>query len=337
MHLVFRPPFADLAVELGALWLGGTDWGIVISTGWGGDPHGARQAGAAIAAPSAPARVSLEPLAIAGAEFQRVEATTVWNGLKNLSLTARALDPAAEGKLLVANFVDVRIDLTGSGGSGADILVVGAKRGLVRTGDGDGNDRVTLVSHSNEGSWANLFVIETFGGDDRIDITTVARSGFDEAVLGARAQANGPLWNAAYDGRFSQYLMDAGDGDDIVTVRGFGDAVILGGRGNDFLRGGSGKDWIDGGAGTDVMFGGGGADTVVFRFGEIEIDVIGDFTRGEDIILFLGFGPDSSVMLINEDTGLYALSGGPDESLAFFLLPGFGGGALIAGTDYLFG
>jgi Ca2+-binding RTX toxin-like protein len=336
MHVVFRPPFADLAIDLGALWLGGTDWGIVISTGWGGDPHGARQAGPPIAAGSNPARIGIEPLTVAGSEFQRIEAAGTWNSLKNLSVTARGLDAGAEGRLLVSNFVDVRIDLAGGGGGGFDILVIGAKRGLVRTDAGDGADRVTLISHSNEGTWANLFVIETFGGNDRIDVTTVARSQLDDVVLGARAQANGPLWNAAYDGRFSQYVIDAGAGDDIVTVRGAGSAVILGGAGGDFLRGGDGTDWIDGGQGTDVIFGGRGADIFVLRIGEIDVDVIGDFTLGEDVILFLGFSSDSMVMTIDAEAGLHAIMAGPGADLAFFLTPGFGG-TLVAGSDYLFG
>jgi Ca2+-binding RTX toxin-like protein len=335
MNLAFRPPFADLAAELGTLWLGGTDLGLVVSTGWAGDPLGARQAGAPVI-PPASGRIELDPLMIAGSEFQRVEATTTWNGLKNVSLTARALDPGADGRLLVANFVDVRVDLSGSGGSGFDILVVGAKRGLVRTGEGDGDDRVTLVSHSNEGTWANLFVIETFGGDDRIDATTVGRSQIDDAVLGARAQSNGTLWNAGYDGRFSQYVIDAGDGDDIVTVRGEGSAVMLGGSGNDLLRGGGGNDWIDGGHGTDVVTGGGGRDSFVLRLGEIDVDVIGDFALGEDVILFLGFSPDSVVMTIDAEAGLHAIMAEPGADLAFFLLPGFGG-TLVAGSDYLFG
>jgi Ca2+-binding RTX toxin-like protein len=333
MHMVFRPPFADLALELGSLWLGGTDWGLVISTGWGGEPPGARQAGAPISAAANPGRVALDPITVAGSEFQRVEATTAWNGLKNVSLSAAALEPAAGGKLLVANFVDVRIDLAGAAG-GFDILVIGAKRGLVRTGDDD--DRVTLVSHSNEGRWANLFVIETFGGNDRIDVTTAARSLLDDAVLGARAPANGPLWNAAYDGRFSQYHIDAGEGDDIVTVRGLGRATILGGGGEDVLRGGGGDDWIDGGAGMDVVFGGGGRDTFVLRFGEIDLDVIADFRQGEDIILFIGFATTGVVTAIDADAGLYGIAGGAETAHAFFLLPGLGGAALTAGTDYLF-
>jgi len=336
MHVVFRPPFADLAIDLGALWLGGTDWGIVVSTGWGGDPHGARQAGQPIAAASNPARIGLEPLTVAGSEFQRIEAAGTWNSLKNVSVTASGLDAGAEGRLLVSNFVDVRIDLTGGEGGGFDIVVIGAKRGLVRTDAGDGADRVSLVSHSNEGAWANLFVIETFGGNDRIDVTTVARSQLDDAVLGARAQANGPLWNAAYDGRFSQYLIDAGEGDDIVTVRGAGSAVILGGAGDDLLRAGDGSDWIDGGPGTDVAFGGLGADTFVLRFGEIDVDVIGDFTQGEDLILFLGFSSDSMVVTIDAEAGLHAIMAEPGAELAFFLLPGFAG-MLASGSDYLFG
>jgi Ca2+-binding RTX toxin-like protein len=335
MQRVFRPPFADLALELSMPWLAGTDWGIVISTGWAGDPPGARQAGAPIAAPAS-GRVTLEPIAVAGLEFQRIEQNGVWNGLKNITVTARALDEAGEGRLLVANFVDVRIDLSGAGRDGFDILVIGAKRGLIRTDAGDGDDRVTLVSHSNEGRWANLTVIETFGGNDRIDITTVGRSLLDEAVLGARASANGPLWNAQYDGRFSQYLVDAGAGDDIVTVRGSGTAVLFGGEGDDLLRGGDGHDWLDGGAGTDILFGGAGRDTFVLRFGEIHLDAIGDFTVGADVLHLVGFAAGATLALVDATAGLFAITGGGESDAVLFLMPGLGDATLAAGIDYLF-
>jgi len=335
MQSTFRPPFADLAIALSTPWLGGTDWGIVISTGWTGTPLGAFQAGAPIA-PPASGRVTLEPLTLAGLEYQRIEQNGAWNGLKNVTVTARALDEGADGRLLVANFVDARIDLTGAGGDGFDLLVIGAKRGLIRTDAGDGADRVTLVSHSNEGRWANLTVIETFGGDDRIDITTVGRSRLDDAALGARATANGPLWNAAYDGRFSQYLVDAGAGDDIVTVRGAGTALLIGGDGNDLLRGGDGRDWLDGGMGSDILFGGAGRDTFALRFGEIDLDAISDFTVGADVLHLIGFDAGATLALLDAEAGLFAVAGGGGSEAVLFLMPGLGDTGLVTGIDYLF-
>lgn len=332
-------PLTGLLLDPLTVWLAGTEGGIVISVGWGGTPEGAQQAGPAIPLSALGPLVATDEIRIAGGEFQQIENTTFWNALKNVSVTASALDPEADGRLAVLNFVDARIDLTGAGGDGAEILVVGAKRGLIRTDDIDAADRVTLVSHSNEGSWSNLTLIETHGGDDRIDITTVSAARFHDLSLGANIGADEPLWNPDYDGRFSLYVVDAGQGDDTVTVRGAGKAVVLGGGGNDLIRGGGGNDWIDGGDGTDVLFGGAGADTFVFNRGEIAGDVIGDFAQGPggggDQLLFVGFGAEASVIEIDAGAGIYAISDGPGSALEFLVVLGLGGAALGEG-QYLF-
>lgn len=332
-------PFARLALDPMAVWLGGTDDGIVISTGWAGDPLGSQQAGAAIPLAAIRASVATDPAAIAGGTFQRIETTKAWNTFKNISVTEAGLEAGAGGRLFIGNFVDVRIDLSTASG-GFELLVVGAKRGLIRTAEGDWADAITLVSHSNEGFWSNLVVIETFGGNDRIDVTTAALSQLDDLMLASSGGTNGPLWNAAYDGRFSRYLIDAGDGDDIITIRGLGQAVVFGGAGDDVIRGGGGHDWLDGGAGTDLLVGGGGNDTFVLRFGEIDDDVIADFSRegagGRDMILFLGFGANAQLMLLDAMAGLFAITDGPGTDLALFLVRGLDGVPLGAG-DYAFG
>ena len=56
-------------------------------------------------------------------------------------------------------------------------------------------------------------------------------------------------------------ILDAGDGNDTITI-GTGDATLRGGAGNDTLTAtGSGDNVIDGGAGADTMSGGAGNDT----------------------------------------------------------------------------
>lgn len=329
-------PFSMFLLDPVSVWLADTQGGLVITTGWAGDPLGSSQAGAAIAVEALGPRLATDPLAIAGGAYQRVEQTGVWNALKNISVTASALDEEAGGKLLVANFVDTRIDLTGAGETGFDIVVLGAKRGLIRTDDGEGADRITLVSHSNEGTWSNLMLIQTFGGDDRVDVTTVGLSQLDDLVLADTAGANGPLWNGAYDGRFSRYVIETGSGDDVVTIRGLGEAAIMGGDGNDILRGGGGDDWIDGGAGADVVFGGGGSDVFVLAAGEIEDDVIGDFSRDDgDSLLLTGFAEDATLFAIDAASGLYGIMNGDGSAFSLLLVSGLGG-ALLEEGDYLF-
>ncbi|MCU0984046.1 MAG: hypothetical protein MUC89_03780 [Acetobacteraceae bacterium] len=338
MRATLVHPLSHLLLDPLTIWLAGTDDGIVISTGWGGNPLGTQQGGPAIPLAAIADSVTTGPTAIAGGAFQTVENTKAWNSFKNISLTTGGLDEAAEGRLFVGNFVDVRIDLS-AGSEEFEILVVGAKRGLIRTGEGDWADKVTVVSHSNEGVWSNLMTIETFGGDDRIDITTAALSQLDDVMLAEAGGSNGPLWNALYDGRFSRYVIEAGDGDDVVTVRGLGQAVVHGGGGDDVIRAGGGNDWLDGGAGTDVLVGGAGNDTFVLRFGEIDDDVIADFSQGgpggQDTLLFLGFGEEAMLMVIDATAGLYGITSGPEGDFALFLVQGLEGVALAEG-DYLF-
>ncbi|MCU0986892.1 MAG: hypothetical protein MUC89_18480 [Acetobacteraceae bacterium] len=332
-------PLSRLPHDPLTLWLAGSDDGIVISTGWGGDPPGTLQGGPAIPLSAITGSVTTDPASIAGGTFQRIENTKAWNTFKNISVTEAGLDEASSGNLFIGNFVDVRIDLSDAGEGGFELLVIGAKRGLIRTAEGGGADMITLVSHSNEGTWSNLMVIETFGGDDRIDISTAGLSQLDDLMLAEAGGANGPLWNGAYDGRFSRYVIETGDGDDIVTIRGLGEGIVHGGAGDDVIRAGGGDDWLDGGAGTDVLVGGAGDDGFVLRLGEILDDVISDFSRegpgGRDTILFLGFGDDAMLLLIDAASGLYGIMDGPGSELALLLVQGLGDVPLAEG-DYLF-
>jgi Ca2+-binding RTX toxin-like protein len=60
----------------------------------------------------------------------------------------------------------------------------------------------------------------------------------------------------------SQIRVDAGDGNDHVSVSGTTNATILGGSGADDLRGGDGKDSLDGSTGNDTLNGGANDDTL---------------------------------------------------------------------------
>lgn len=75
----------------------------------------------------------------------------------------------------------------------------------------------------------------------------------------------------------------------VDTIRGsVGDNLLDGGAGNDMLDGRAGNDTLIGGVGADTLTGGAGFDR--FCFGSTDesflgrVDVIADFTRGQDII-----------------------------------------------------
>jgi Ca2+-binding RTX toxin-like protein len=169
-----------------------------------------------------------------------------------------AWSPGLGAILTVANFVDTRLDLDNAGSAGLDVTLVGAKRGEVFIANGD--DSISIVFHSNEGTWNNTLRFGSGAGDDVITATTVARSTLDEALLADNATpSNGPLWNRSYDGRFSVLDVDLGEGHDTVTATdvrlvangGAGNDVIVGGRRNDLLMGGDGDDVLTGGLGAD--------------------------------------------------------------------------------------
>lgn len=77
-----------------------------------------------------------------------------------------------------------------------------------------------------------------------------------------------------------------------AAVDGLGNPVwndLYGAEGNDQLLGGAGDDNIMGGLGDDIMAGGAGADWYFLAAGD-GLDIIADFTPGEDDLVFLDDG-----------------------------------------------
>ena len=109
---------------------------------------------------------------------------------------------------------------------------------------------------------------------------------------------------------FQSVTVNAGLGDDTVTLFGRGDFtvsagggadVITGGAGNDTLLGGLGDDLISGGTGNDVINGGGGNDEVIGGIGDDDLQGAG----GDDELLG-GRGDD----LLTGESGADLLNGG---------------------------
>lgn len=122
-----------------------------------------------------------------------VELTSAWDSVKNILATSDAA-----GDINVANFVHADIHLGGDGDS--DIGIVGAKRGVITTGDGD--DTITVDAFSNGAGWSNRFDIRTGDGDDQLV--------FDGASNG-----------------LSELYFDGGAGTDTVHLTGPGQSFDL--------------------------------------------------------------------------------------------------------------
>lgn len=213
-----------------------------------------------------------------GAAHMAATVQGVWGTLK-AAVSAPTDWTGVADALVYANFVDLRLDFRAA--PDLDLLLVGAKRGEVRTGAGD--DDVTWIAH-NDWTSTGRMVLDTGAGSDNVHVTTVARSSIDEAFI---AGWNGGLWQPGYDGKLSILDVKLGDGDDMVTVDGFTRLIADGGAGSDLIRGGAGDDRITGGLGDDILAGGAGADTFVFNRGTGS-DVIQDFTPGTDTLLLRG-------------------------------------------------
>ncbi|HAB12320.1 MAG TPA: hemolysin expression modulating protein [Planctomycetaceae bacterium] len=123
--------------------------------------------------------------------------------------------------------------------------------------------------------------IITYNGDDRIIAgggdDVISSGGGDDFVSG------GDDNDRIYGGSGDDFLQ--GDRGNDVLMGGSGNDVLKGEQGNDFLHGGDGDDELHTRTGNDYLVGGTGDDTFVVRpSGQPEINVILDFTPGEDVI-----------------------------------------------------
>jgi uncharacterized protein (TIGR03118 family) len=306
---------------------------LIITNEEGGTPPGSEQAGDPLPV-AALGLVATTPITANGRDWARAEYEGAWGGLKNLAL--EGLDPRWGDALLVANFADVRLDLADAGMSDLTVSVVGARRGSVETAAG--NDTIDWFFHSPGRSFVETARIDSGAGNDVVRASTVARTTLDQTLLADNAlPANGPQWNASYDGRFATLEVELGAGDDRVDAT---DVRLLarGGDGNDLLNGGSrdddlsgdagddrvngraGDNAIDGGDGNDVLLGQAGNDVI---FGGTGNDFI-DGGEGDDV---LAGGAGSDVLIggagndrIAGGAGLDTLFGGTGSDI-FVLTP----------------
>ncbi|MEB3279380.1 MAG: S8 family serine peptidase [Lyngbya sp.] len=145
-------------------------------------------------------------------------------------------------------------------------------------------------------------------------ITRVSRDGNENSVVGT-------LENDILTGSSTNDVLLGYEGDDQLLGEA-GNDVLYGGQGNDILLGRQGNDLLSGNLGDDVLIGGEGNDR--FDLGlQAGVDVIKDFTPGEDIIglsdgltyadLTISFQNGSTIIAAENQTlakldGLHSLS-----------------------------
>jgi Ca2+-binding RTX toxin-like protein len=161
------------------------------------------------------------------------------------------------------------------------------KTEALETNFGGGNDTAVIV-----GNVLAEIELDLDGGE-----------GVDTLDFG---QSSGPI---AVDLASGAIEIDNGPGQDATAVNF---ENVTGTAGNDFIFGNDQNNVIRGGAGNDVMIGGAGADSFVFFEGDAGIDLILDFERGVDSLIFATSDPS-----VTADSLLAGLSqSGDDVELA---------------------
>ena len=232
-------------------------------------------------------------MAYADAATATVELTDGWNSVKNIEAMS---DGASE--VTLRNFVATDVTL-GDGGD-STVIIDGAKRGNITTGNG--NDVVDIDAQSNDVGWDNTFRVDTGEGNDAITLTG--------------------------DEGFTNIVIAAGAGDDSVTVDGaYDNAVLNGGAGNDTLASGTGTDTLIGGEGVDTAgYGTSGAGVSVNLASGTGIggDAEGDTLSGIENLTGSAYADT-----LTGDGGANALDGGAGNDV---LTGGAGNDTLHGGT-----
>lgn len=165
----------------------------------------------------------------------------------------------------------------------------------------EGNDVLALEDKtspitSDGARVKNMAVIYAGGGNDLINFSSPNYSHGDISIYGG--DGNDKIWSST--------------GNDHLFGQA-GNDEIYGGSGDDVIDSGDGNDFISGGSGSNTLTGGNGNDTFCFDSFEFDdrpsfyqnnhgIDVIIDFTKGEDRIQITDPNFDHIAYLENSDT-----------------------------------
>lgn len=212
-----------------------------------------------------------------GSSHANVSLDSAWNSVKNVQVSSKS---AAD--ITLDNFVHTDVRLKGNDGS--TVNITGAKRGNIRTGNGD--DEINIEAETNGSAWSNKFNINSGAGNDTINL-----NGDTHTVFHVQAGFGDDVVRMIGDD-YASSKVALGWGDDTFVGGagydrvngGHGDDDIFAGAGDDFINGGYGNDILDGGAGADRVLGGSGNDTITFDAD----DVLIHGGRGDDTLIVNG-------------------------------------------------
>jgi len=202
------------------------------------------------------------------------------------------------------------------GDGGDDVFVHTGVDGWDRYDGGTGTDAINIGSL---GGYASYGIVKIKSMDSVEQIANTSGQDVDIWVDGSIDFSGTTLTNIRdIKGQSANDTIIASQqGNDVYG--GAGNDIIDGMGGNDILRGDDGDDVLIGNVGSDQLYGGAGADQFIF-IQDQGLDVVKDFTDGEDLLVFSGatslqlfeFNGDAALMM-NNDT--YVLLEGVDIGL----------------------
>lgn len=180
-------------------------------------------------------------------------------------------------------------------------------------------ENTTYGDNSNAGGYYDelmttrnpiAYTIIDDGGLDTLDFGSVTENQTIDLTPGSISDVNGLKGNLIiYTDTVIEFAR-AGSGNDTLTGNA-ADNYLLGGDGFDTLIGGDGDDVLMGEGGVDVLTGGAGADGFVLSgTGSDGLDVVTDFTDGEDQLFFESAQTFSDILVVERAFGTVVGFGG---------------------------
>ena len=246
-----------------------------------------------------------------GGETNYMRVTRTGNDTLTLQNFGGNVEYVGIGNTIITNFVGnsfENIDTNFTNSNGVTVDLNNVQYGQTTTGVG--NDTISVDAQLLNGSVSGVYRINSNGGNDNISY-----NGGDSSLLG---------------------ILNAGAGNDQITITGNALVYAYGLDGNDTMNGGAARDYLYGGNDDDIINGNGGDDAL---FGEAGADTIHG-NDGNDIIV-----GSTGIDTLYGDAGIDRLYGGGDGDTLYggadndFLYGELGNDILHGGDgiDYLVG
>ena len=157
------------------------------------------------------------------------------------------------------------------------------------SGEGDGFEfiRATYLHEYDDPDGEGTISIREYDYLNSIEGIEASNNGLVRGVVSENRFYGNDEDNYFYS-RDGNHIIDGRGGDDAIRTASGAD-ILTGGSGDDLILAGAGVDILTGGSGRDTLAGEAGADTFVLYQesipdGETVLDIVVDFTIGEDLI-----------------------------------------------------